>query len=234
MGPRCAPSPKFSDIDVPTPTPNSPANSESEVDSSAGMESHPSSSASTTIIHQSMRQSYTHSAYNHTANIQTACACNHHAVSTHTVSIHATSHHTIRIQPTHNCNTQRHAPCRRSSHSRSCRFGKPSNTSVTHITISERTITMHVTLSQEQSRAPCFFTSLNTQSIWSSRTCGIRVRHRQSTMSNNYLALVPPVAAPLDQPEPTPLLCPHALQPLLLSDASDATRNAGRKPQADF
>ena len=108
------------------------------------------------------------------------------------------------------------------------------HTSVTHITISERTITMHVTLSQEHSRAPCFFTSLNTQSIWSSRTCGIRVRHRQSTMSNNYLALVPPVAAPLEQPEPAPLLCSHALQPLLLSDASDATRNAGRQPQADF
>jgi hypothetical protein len=156
-------------------------------------------------------------------------SCNQHTHGQHTYN-----------QPSHNQDTAstQHAtaPCRRSSHSRSCRFGKPSDTSVTHITISERTITMHVIryIDIISVRAPCFFTSLNVQSIWSSRTCGTRVRHRQSTMSNNYLALVPHVAAPLDQPDPTPLLCPHALQPLLLSHASLATRNAGRKPQADF
>lgn len=100
MGLRCVPSPKFSDIDVPpTPTPNSPANSESKVDSSAGMESHPSSSASTTIIHQSIRQSFSHSTASRTHNttaahtIHSAYMYKRHIISirssTQTVIIHA-------------------------------------------------------------------------------------------------------------------------------------------------
>ena len=55
-------------------------------------------------------------------------------------------------QPPHNQDTAsastQHAtaPCRRSGHLRSCRFGKPSDTSVTDITNSEPTITISRTL----------------------------------------------------------------------------------------
>ena len=81
--------------------------SDSEFDSSSGMESYPSSSsASTTIIQQSFSQPHSQP---HTMSMQQphihtlgAISISRQCSSTRAVSIHTISQHTIRIQPAHN------------------------------------------------------------------------------------------------------------------------------------
>ena len=76
-------------------------------------------------------------------------------------------------------NIKQHAPCRRSSNSRSCTLGKPSNVSVTHALI--LTVTISVS-------APCLITSWNVQSICSWFTTTNRTTQlvsRNQSVANN-------------------------------------------------